>query len=393
MRGEHGGRLSARMWRMGSSPHARGTLNPATPEIDQTGIIPACAGNTMTLSSIVSFRWDHPRMRGEHSPSLSLSPSPSGSSPHARGTRNHLHQVATRHGIIPACAGNTFPAVTSDSSSRDHPRMRGEHRIGRSTSTSTIGSSPHARGTPTTPSPSPKTPWDHPRMRGEHNQAAQMSTDLTGSSPHARGTLACKSTGIMSSGDHPRMRGEHLFFCRFLFSGVGSSPHARGTLSQSHPYILQSGIIPACAGNTLMSSLRCPPSRDHPRMRGEHLFPRQAQRGAPGSSPHARGTPYTNTWTKMTVGIIPACAGNTYSQRVSMDEETDHPRMRGEHWRERNRLFPLLGSSPHARGTLALVGEKEGQSGIIPACAGNTTRRVCCVLFSRDHPRMRGEHV
>ena len=66
MRGEHGSEDAARVVEWGSSPHARGTLGHGRFESAETGIIPACAGNTNTLLSDFNNAGDHPRMRGEH---------------------------------------------------------------------------------------------------------------------------------------------------------------------------------------------------------------------------------------------------------------------------------------------------------------------------------------
>ena len=50
--------------------------------------------------------------------------------------------------------------------------------------------------------------------------------------------------------------------------------------------------------------------------------------------------------------------------------------MRGEHERAKDGRFPILGSSPHARGTQITVGTSAGSDRIIPACAGNTIRNA-----------------
>ena len=107
MRGEHSYFLRASSVKLGSSPHARGTPLLDDWDYSHHGIIPACAGNTLTKNKENRVRGDHPRMRGEH---LGLSASVvglGGSSPHARGTRSIKILRANGDGIIPACAGNT----------------------------------------------------------------------------------------------------------------------------------------------------------------------------------------------------------------------------------------------------------------------------------------------
>ena len=92
----------------GSSPHTRGA--------------PSCS------TQVRSRSWDHPRIRGEH-----------------LATQQGFNGV---QGIIPAYAGSTDYAGA----------MRGIER----------GSSPHTRGAPRTPTQSCPTRRDHPRIRGEH---------------------------------------------------------------------------------------------------------------------------------------------------------------------------------------------------------------------------------
>ena len=74
-----------------------------------------------------------------------------------------------------------------------------------------------------------------------------------------------------STRDHPRMRGEHIVTQNLL------DPVCR--------------ITPACAGSTVPSSFIALTVRDHPRMRGEHVAPKSKYTKEEGSPPHARGAP------------------------------------------------------------------------------------------------------
>ena len=74
-------------------------------------------------------------------------------------------------------------------------------------------------------------------------------------------------------------------------------------------------------------------------------------------------------------------------------EPGDHPRMRGEHSGRLKELDDDQGSSPHARGALRVLRGLGDVVGIIPACAGSTSRRWAGRAPARDHPRMRGEHA
>ena len=66
------------------------------------------------------------------------------------------------------------------------------------------------------------------------------------------------------------MCGEHQLRAAGVPSDQGSSPHVRGTLISRRGGIDSVGIIPACAGNTLTASHTSTRCRDHPRMCGEH---------------------------------------------------------------------------------------------------------------------------
>ena len=123
MRGEHKFQQACNPGRLGSSPHARGTPNFLLFLLARLGIIPACAGNTRLLSCSGWFDGDHPRMRGEHTVGRKAVVDLPGSSPHARGTPHGRRAT----GIIPACAGNTHASLLCSTPPQDHPRMRGEH--------------------------------------------------------------------------------------------------------------------------------------------------------------------------------------------------------------------------------------------------------------------------
>ena len=173
---------------------------------------------------------DHPRMRGEHGYACLLVLRKWGSSPHARGTLRRPRMRWRRHGIIPACAGNTRLIAGTKGRNKDHPRMRGEHQITNVLLDNLPGSSPHARGTP-----------------GKHS----IKWSGTGIIPACAGNTASEASPKTRSWDHPRMRGEHCQFVINANSQSGSSPHARGTPRVPCACAPRAGIIPACAGNTL----------------------------------------------------------------------------------------------------------------------------------------------
>ena len=172
------------------------------------GVIPACAGNTCRSPSNSPCRWDHPRVCGEHSLIERMGLSGLGSSPRVRGTLHEAVSDSRLHGIIPACAGNTDRRRGSGARRRDHPRVCGEHVILIPPFVSLPGSSPRVRGTQYTrwelgwldgiipACAGNTTSWgscrpssrDHPRVCGEHSATLPTSEPMPGSSPRVRGT-------------------------------------------------------------------------------------------------------------------------------------------------------------------------------------------------------------
>ena len=129
---------------------------------------------------------------------------------------------------------------------------------------------------------------DHPRMCGEHHGGSAEYTRSAGSSPHVRGARcvqlrpcrqpeiipACAgSTGQVVDGgfqsrDHPRMCGEHASPAARMFLAAGSSPHVRGAHDTIPASRHSRGIIPACAGSTTTLNAIGVLIGDHPRMCG-----------------------------------------------------------------------------------------------------------------------------
>ncbi|EEP20774.1 hypothetical protein BIFANG_03344 [Bifidobacterium angulatum DSM 20098 = JCM 7096] len=71
---------------LGSSPRVRGTLWSYPLYLPNSGIIPACAGNTRRVRGRYHGWWDHPRVCGEHGMFQTFPNTTPGSSPRVRGT-------------------------------------------------------------------------------------------------------------------------------------------------------------------------------------------------------------------------------------------------------------------------------------------------------------------
>ena len=252
-----------------------------------------------------------------------------------------------------------------------HPRSRGEHCSGFTTTTDEFGSSPLARGTP-----------------------GFIITDaaLIRLIPARAGNTIGRTQAKAAQPAHPRSRGEHYFASDVQLPYPGSSPLARGTHCRlSHCYIVVR-LIPARAGNTLDESIYRGALSAHPRSRGEHITKYWSAAPYFGSSPLARGTRMARSRAQPLPRLIPARAGNTGKFSKFFPVSAAHPRSRGEHLGIINLESRRVGSSPLARGTLGRPHRKTAAPRLIPARAGNTHRKPQNGRCHTAHPRSRGEH-
>ena len=338
----------------GSSPLARGTPLAAAGRRDADRFIPARAGNTPHSARARRRRPVHPRSRGEHCHVIELSPHRRGSSPLARGTPDLLDRPLLHVRFIPARAGNTAHGHAGDPCAPVHPRSRGEHRVSPAASSSRSGSSPLARGTR--------------RGRRLEGRVSRFIPARAGNTPRARSRNPRETV-------HPRSRGEHFFAGFFEGAVFGSSPLARGTPSPRPCAWPASRFIPARAGNTANRAATALVTPVHPRSRGEHAARILCWRMSAGSSPLARGTRVRGGRRRQRRRFIPARAGNTHGILDLNVTMPVHPRSRGEHEAMTLAEREAYGSSPLARGTLALALHGALVARFIPARAGNTAPR------------------
>ena len=254
----------------GSSPLTRGARADGARRMFDSGIIPAYAGSTPSGSAADAVPEDHPRLRGEHSLFASLSRLAQGSSPLTRGAQSGRVDPSSRVRIIPAYAGSTYTSENTEFDTRDHPRLRGEHRLSQLIVMFGSGSSPLTRGalilvdlieaavgiipayagSTAPPCRTAGTCRDHPRLRGEHDFLKRKRLSLRGSSPLTRGAPPSASPLPRGARDHPRLRGEHACACVRLRLLMGSSPLTRGARIPCSFQSLLCRIILAYAGST-----------------------------------------------------------------------------------------------------------------------------------------------
>ena len=153
--------------------------------------------------------------------------------------------------------------------------------------------------------------WDHPRLRGEYNSFRRLPTVQPGITPACAGNTGFLVAVRRINEDHPRLRGEYIHSRPMKFGRRGSPPLARGIRRLCNRYSVYKGITPACAGNTWQSRRLLRSAWDHPRLRGEYTFLLLANMTISGSPPLARGIHCPCLLPLPATGITPACAGNT----------------------------------------------------------------------------------
>ena len=254
---------------------------------------------------------------------------------------------------------------------------------------------------------------DHTRSRGVYRATSIVRPAKAGSSPLARGLPAwpgwCRSlggiiparAGFTGGGvgvrglvqDHPRSRGVYCATRRSRRRGCGSSPLARGLQQAGHDDRGGSRIIPARAGFTSCRTAPRRRRRDHPRSRGVYRSTARLHVRRHGSSPLARGLLAVGRHEECRPRIIPARAGFTRCGCAARTAAADHPRSRGVYSGTLPTLRDSYGSSPLARGLLPALDPLPDWAGIIPARAGFTVPLQVIDVVEADHPRSRGVYV
>ena len=285
-----------RTWpRPGSSPRVRGKPGVHAGPGRVHGLIPACAGKTISQSARTRNVSAHPRVCGENLAHLWVKRDGRGSSPRVRGKQAHRESNAHEPGLIPACAGKTSRARTLEYLTWAHPRVCGENGLAYGTPVLRLGSSPRVRGKP----------HDARRARG----ASGLIPACAGKTPSSP-----RSSGAGEA--HPRVCGENRGGWGGRRAQRGSSPRVRGKPRGPAAHRAPPGLIPACAGKTRWICSRLWVLPAHPRVCGENRLRGFSRVRAWGSSPRVRGKHVRRPPPPRERGLIPACAGKTAASRT-----------------------------------------------------------------------------
>ena len=274
----------------GSSPRVRGKRGICRCGCIGLGLIPACAGKTMSISTTRTRKPAHPRVCGENGVGDAGAAEAAGSSPRVRGKQARGHGDFWLVRLIPACAGKTCVASAIVTPPRAHPRVCGENWVRVVAGRLVEGSSPRVRGKPGV-------------LRRSHRPARLI--------PACAGKTALKLQCFWQLGAHPRVCGENALFIGRFLSEAGSSPRVRGKRHQPALQPRPRRLIPACAGKTESTRRVICKSWAHPRVCGENSRRHQSTQVPAGSSPRVRGKHSQAVLDRLTKRLIPACAGKT----------------------------------------------------------------------------------
>ena len=252
---------------MGSSPRVRSRQKEAARKPLPSGIISACAEQTLRRPTRPHHGRDHLRVCGADLMATLCDPFRLGSSPRVRSRPHVVDDDVTRGGIISACAEQTVSSASRSGSARDHLRVC-----------------------------------------GADSHCTRQTIHRSGSSPRVRSRLRCSivrwvGRGIISacaeqttaSKPSTGCRRDHLRVCgaddrngRRRFGHVGSSPRVRSRRAGQAGAGLEGGIISACAEQTPTGFWPASDTRDHLRVCGADVLSSCRQIGKTGSSPRVR---------------------------------------------------------------------------------------------------------
>ena len=293
----------------GSPPRARGRPGRYAGSLAVIGLTPACAGTTLLGLLRCPPPRAHPRVRGDDLRVDLDNGRAFGSPPRARGRLPHQTGCLAAPGLTPAGAGTTL---------RRCCRWRGR-----------AGSPPRARG-----------------RRGDVGHGVSFR----GLTPECAGTTVVSHLAHFWEGAHPRVRGDDSCRPSLPTRRKGSPPRARGRRPGRTPRRRTKGLTPACAGTTSRWRTMTHSARAHPRVRGDDLAAVICETVCDGSPPRARGRPRCASWPSRRPGLTPACAGTTRCRQQQQPPTRAHPRVRGDDALTAWVAVTRSGSPPRARG-------------------------------------------
>ena len=147
-----------------------------------------------------------------------------------------------------------------------------------------------------------------PRVRGNHPTG--LAAAVAGQSiPACAGEPSHRSAHTRPLGVYPRVCGGTRLELPSSCVGRGLSPRVRGNRGMIVCAPTLKGSIPACAGEPRSIHARAPGIRVYPRVCGGTVGVGIIADGGRGLSPRVRGNQEDNLPCQLSLGSIPACAG------------------------------------------------------------------------------------
>ncbi len=278
-----------------------------------------------------------------------------GLSPRVRG--NHLSGHGRRpwHGSIPACAGEPSASVRRSIETRSIPACAGE---------------------PSRDPPGCIGAAVYPRVCGGTDNTDRKANPDLGLSPRVRGNLNSELMSVSYVGSIPACAGEPEIQPRRR-SGLWVYPRVcGGTIRTKIPGSPGRGSIPACAGEP-DAQVRRPSSIEvYPRVCGGTKGCMSLIPSSKGLSPRVRGNPIYIRRLSDLQGSIPACAGEPPMAQKRYSNIGVYPRVCGGTVWMVFSIMPRQGLSPRVRGNPLSIISCVISMGSIPACAGEPRRQA-----------------
>ena len=275
-------------------------------------------------------------------------------------------------GSIPACAGETTPAVFRQADAEVYPRVCGGNIRKVDPAVRHHGLSPRVRGKPAAWIPELHLRGSIPACAGETNTAG----------------VSCCGKPV-----YPRVCGGNSVSGQLREVVHGLSPRVRGKRRPMRHRPSRCRSIPACAGETAGGGGRNCPSGVYPRVCGgnpKYIFPAHLVKGL---SPRVRGKHRGEMARRDPRGSIPACAGETYLGLKAWLGMAVYPRVCGGNPNVLHAWTSGEGLSPRVRGKRCYRVSNWRMARSIPACAGETFATRCTLRAWGVYPRVCGGNV
>ena len=255
------------------------------------------------------------------------------------------------------------------------------------------GLSPRVRGNQYHPAPLHATPRSIPACAGEPRIHRAMGRRHRVYPRVCGGTLwatrrRCGGTGC--GWVYPRVCGGTIHFQPIAIGVRGLSPRVRGNRQFGRTAHAFHRSIPACAGEPRLPAPVRYWVRVYPRVCGGTDRTSTTNSSPWGLSPRVRGNHLLLLQQVFVIGSIPACAGEPSAPIACMMRSTVYPRVCGGTESGMTQAKQSNGLSPRVRGNRHAAGADRGACGSIPACAGEPRALYGMHKRGRVYPRVCG---